>query len=105
MLYQLSLNDQVLKEGDLKSLTALFSDLSGLNFAKNHRANWLNKMSSSESYQTYLQIMATEFGLPGWGGTLYLAKKNGEPELVHLFDTHKNMLESLPSTACRQRNG
>ena len=94
MNYQLYLNKQLLKEGDFKALTALFNDLSGLNFAKGQSSNWLNKMSADESYLTYLHIMAKDFGVLDWKGELILAPEGQTAERVHLFETHKALEKS-----------
>ena len=94
MHFSLALNDTLLQTGDLKSITALFSDLSGLNFAKNQHANWLNKMSAAESYGTYLQIKAEEYDIDGWSGTLQLLSSDGETLRAHLFATHERVVKS-----------
>lgn len=99
MGYRLLLNDQVLLEGDLKSLTALFNDLSGLNFARTQPSSWLDKMSSGESYVTYLKIKATEFGLSDWQGKLSLVSPEDSVLRVHLFETHQHVLDKHQSKA------
>jgi hypothetical protein len=91
---KLVLNKLILQVGDLKTVTALFNDLSGLNFAKNRQANWLNKMSATESYSTYLQIKANEFGLDEWKGTLLLLSNEGETLRAHLFATHASIINN-----------
>ncbi|TNC81602.1 MAG: hypothetical protein C9356_08420 [Oleiphilus sp.] len=93
MSYRLLINDQLLLEGDLKSLTALFNDLSGLNFAKTKRSSWLDKMSSGESYATYLKIKATEFKLTDWHGELSLVSPDQTAIRVHFFETHRKILD------------
>ena len=92
MNFQLMLNDTVLQEGDLKTLSALFNDLSGLSFAKGQASRWLEKMSATESYETYLRIKAVEFGISQWHGALVLCNKDGQAERVHFFDTHGQKL-------------
>jgi len=92
MLHQLRLDDKLLHQGELKTVTALFNDLSGQTFAREGNANWLNKMSARESYATYLRIKAEEYGLGEWSGTLFLCEKSGEVIRAHLFETHKNIL-------------
>lgn len=92
MNFRLMLNESVLQEGDLKSLNALFNDLSGLNFAKATRPSWLHKMSATESYATYLKIKAQEFGFSEWQGKLQIINPDGEILRVHLFDTHQELL-------------
>jgi len=95
---KLALNKLVLQVGDLKTITALFNDLSGLNFAKNRQANWLNKMSATESYSTYLQIKANEFGIDDWKGTLLLLSNKGETLRAHLFATHASIVNNKTAT-------
>jgi len=107
--YQLYLNKQLLKEGDFRALTALFNDLSGLNFAKGQSSNWLNKMSADESYLTYLNIMAKDFGVLDWKGELILAPQGQTAERVHLFKTHetlaeKNLIEKMVSPTTPLKN-
>lgn len=92
MNFQLMLNDTVLQEGDLKTLSALFNDLSGLSFAKGQASKWLEKMSATESYDTYLRIKAAEFGVSQWHGALVLCDRDGQAERVHFFDTHSETL-------------
>lgn len=91
MHFQLKLNDQLLQEGDFKTLSALFADLSGLNFARGKRTSWLDKMSASESYETYLKIKAAEFGIARWEGKLELLRRDGSLERTHFFSTHQNL--------------
>ena len=93
-MYQLKLNDQLITEGDLKSLTALFNDLSGISFARSKtKPSWLDKMSATESYASYLNIKAAEYGLLKWTGTLFLLDKNGNVARAHIFGTHKKVTE------------
>lgn len=87
-MYQLRLNGVLIDSGPFKSMSALFDDLSGLSFAKGNKANWLDKMSVSESYQCYLQIKASEFDIAAWHGVLSLIDERGETDRVHFFDTH-----------------
>lgn len=94
-MYQLRLNGVLIDSGPFKSMSALFDDLSGLSFAKGTKANWLDKMSVSESYQCYLQIKASEFDIAAWHGVLSLIDGHGETERVHLFDTHAQALSQV----------
>ena len=101
MNFELLLNEKRLVEGDLKSLTSLFNDLSGLSFAKT--SGWLDKMSSAESYQTYLQIKGAEYGIRVWTGALILASKDGQTERIHFFDTHKQIHATTQATKKRKQ--
>lgn len=98
MKYQLYLNQQLLKEGDFKTLTALFNDLSGLNFAREKPSGWLQKMSATESYDNYLNIMAKEFQIEQWQGELILCSENLEHKRVHLFATHQTTSQQTEDT-------
>ncbi|MDX1453087.1 MAG: hypothetical protein R3183_11065 [Oleiphilaceae bacterium] len=91
MSWQLILNKQVILEGDYKSLSVLFDCLSGLHFARNPRASWLDKMTAGESYQHYLSIKAKELGVQ-WQGTLVLCSPRRRIERAHIFDQHSNLV-------------
>lgn len=95
MSYQLLLNEQVLKTGDVKSINSLFNDLSGLGFRNTQGGHWLDKMSAVESYQTYLNIKAIDLGVESWLGRLIVRAPNGSDERVHLFATHQKQLEQV----------
>ena len=104
MNHALLLNDLLLMEGDLKSLTALFNDLSGLNFAKTKASSWLDKMSASEAYVTYLRIKATEFGIEKWNGKLQLIAPDQRVLRVHLFATHESVVDQHRGKTKSRRN-
>lgn len=92
MAWQLTLNDKVIIEGDFKTLSVLFDSLSGLHFARGASASsWLDKMSSTESYQHYLAIKAKELGVE-WQGQLTLCQQDTPPTRVHIFDQHAAVL-------------
>ncbi len=79
MEWHLTLNEQIIAQGDHKSLSVLFDCLSGVHFAKGRQASWLDKMSASESYDHYLAIKAKELGVDLiWDGPTDLdpAKQN-----------------------------
>lgn len=97
------LNGAQLDSGTLKAMSALFDDLSGLSFAKGQKASWLDKMSVGESYQCYLHIKATEYDLATWHGVLSLLDERGDPQRVHLFDTHSRILKGVEQTILKQR--
>lgn len=97
MTWQITLNDKVIVEGDFKTLSVLFDSLSGLHFAKSkNSSSWLDKMSSTESYQHYLAIKAKELGVI-WSGQLSLCQQDTPPTRVHLFDQHASLLAQTNS--------
>ena len=92
MHYQLKLNETLLREGDFKSLMVLYNGLTGSSFARTQNSNWLNKMSATESYSHYLNIMAKELGVTHWEGRLTLSQAKKSPEKVFIFETHEAII-------------
>jgi len=94
MSWTLCLNDTLIMNGDYKSLNMIFGCLSGVNFARSSGSGWLDKMSSSTSYEHYLNIKGKELGVVCWSGKLVLKNPAGDPERVHFFDQNSALLKA-----------
>ncbi len=97
MSWTLYLNDSEIMRGDYKSLNMLFGCLSGVSFARASQPGWLDKMSSTTSYEHYLNIKAKEFGIERWHGQLELRNKEGCAERVFFFEQHIKVLGASDS--------